>query len=176
MLWEPEGVTPRPTGVKIIVLAATALLALPLAACGDDDSSAQAQDDPAGLSLDDLSGKVYATATVDGHPLVDETVVRLGFTDDQVSVDAGCNHMTGTAALDGDRLTVSNLRGTEIGCEQDRADQDTWISGFLTGGPTLSLDGDTLTLTEGDVSMALAGQAVDPTPTGDSGDIATSNG
>lgn len=170
--------TPRPIGVKTIALAATALLALSfsLSSCGDADSSSRADDKPAGLSLDDLSGKVFATSTVDGHTLVDETVVRIGFADGQVSVDAGCNHMTGTAALDGDRLTVRNLAGTEIGCEQDRADQDAWISAFLTGGPTVALAGDTLTLTKGDVSMALAGQVVQDTPSGDPGDTVTSNG
>lgn len=168
--------TPRPTGVKTFALAAAAALVLSLSACGDGDSSAEADDEPAAFSLGDLSGKQYATATVEGHPLVDETVVRIGFLDDQVSVDAGCNHMTGTASIEGDRLVVSDLMGTEIGCEQDRADQDVWISGFLTDGPTASLDGDTLTLTDGDVTMALAGQVVDPAPTGDPGDTVTSNG
>jgi heat shock protein HslJ len=162
--------------VKTIALAAAALLVLSLSACGDGDSSATAEDEPAGLSLHDLSGRVFATSQVDGHALVDETVVRIGFTDGQVSVDAGCNHMTGTAAIDGDHLTVSNLAGTEIGCEQDRADQDAWISAFMSNGPTLSLDGDTLTLAAGDVSMALAEQAVDDTGAGDPGDTVTSNG
>jgi heat shock protein HslJ len=175
-VWEPDGVTPRPTGVKTIALAVAALLALTLSACGDGDSSAQADDKPAAFSLDDLSGRVFATSQVDGHALVDETVVRVGFTAGQVSVDAGCNHMTGTAALEGDQLTVSNLAGTEIGCAQDRADQDAWISDFLTSGPTVSLDGDTLTLAAGDVSMALAEQAVDDTPTGDSDGAVTNNG
>jgi heat shock protein HslJ len=169
-------VTPRPTGVKTIALAAAALLALTLSACGDGDSSAQADDKPAALSLDDLSGRVFATSQIDGHDLVDETVVRVGFTDGQVSVDAGCNHMTGAAALEGDQLTVSNLAGTEIGCEQDRADQDAWIADFLASGPTLSLDGATLTLAAGDVSMALAEQAVDKAPTGDPDTAVSNNG
>lgn len=176
MLWEPEGVTSRPIGVKTIALAAAALLVLTLSACGDGDSSAQAKDGPPGLSLDDLSGRVFATSQVDGHALVDETIVRVGFTHGQVSVDAGCNHMTGTAALDGDELTVTNLAGTEIGCEKARADQDAWISAFITSGPTLSLDGSTLTLAAGDVSMALAEQAADDTSTGDSDGIVSNNG
>jgi heat shock protein HslJ len=171
-------VTPRPTGVKTIALAAAALLALTLSACGDGDSSsaAQADDKPAAFSLDNLSGRVFATSQVAGHALVDETVVRVGFTDGQISVDAGCNHLTGKAALQGNHLTVTNLAGTEIGCEKDRADQDTWIAGFLTSGPTLSLEGATLTLAAGDVSMALAEQAVDDTSTGDPETTVTNNG
>lgn len=176
--------TIRPIGVKktttLGALAAAALLVLAVGGCGDGDSSSRAEDPPAatGLSLDDLDGKVFATAQVDGHALVDETVVRIGFADGQVSVDAGCNHMTGGVSLDGDRLKVSNLAGTEIGCEQDRADQDAWVASFLTDGPTAALDGDTLTLTGGDVSMALAAQAVDDASSdgGDPDGTVTDNG
>lgn len=172
--------TSRPIGVKTLALAAATLLALTLSGCGDEDSSPGTGDDaPAatGTSLADLDGQQFATAQVDGHQLVDETVVRLAFAGDQISVDAGCNHMTGVAAIDGDTLTVTNLAGTEIGCEQDRADQDAWITAFLADGPTVALDGDTLTLTEGDVTMALAGQPVEvPSGDGDPGDTVTSNG
>ncbi|KAA1415911.1 META domain-containing protein [Nocardioides humilatus] len=169
--------TRRPTPVKTISLAAAALLVLTLAGCGDEDSSPEAHDDPAstGLTLDDLDGNGYATAQVSGHMLVDETVVRLGFDGTQIAVDAGCNHLFGTLALDGDTLDVSNMGGTEIGCEQDRADQDAWIVDFLTSGPTIALDGDTLTLTAGDVSMALALQAPTDVSSGDPDDTVTSN-
>lgn len=166
--------TLRPIGVKTILLAIAGLLAVTLSACGDDDP-AVARDEGAALSIDDFDGQVFATAQVAGHRLVDETVIRLGFAGDQLSVEAGCNHMTGAVSLDGGRLRVSNLVSTEIGCEKDRADQDAWIAGFLTSGPTVALDGDTLTLAEGKVSMALAALPAADTPSGDPGDTVTSN-
>lgn len=159
--------TQRPIGVKTILLAVAAIIAMTLSGCGDEAPTQAADEGPAGLSVDDLDGRVFATAQVDGHALVDETVVRLAFDGDELSVDAGCNHLTGTVAVEGDRLDVSNLGGTEIGCTKDRAAQDEWIADFLTHSPTVALDDGTLTLTGGDVVMALAAQTVPDEPTGD---------
>jgi len=161
-------VTQRPIGVKTILLALAALLALTLSACGDEDSTPTAQDEPAALSLDDLDGRVFASVRVDGHRLIDDTRIQLGFDGDQVSADAGCNHLSGTVAVDGDTLTASNVGGTEMGCPDGRNDQDVWLSQFLTAGPDAVLAGDTLTLTGGEVVIELVEQDVpDQTTPGD---------
>jgi heat shock protein HslJ len=158
----------RPIGVKAILLATAALLALTLPSCGDEDPDATAKDEPAAtLSLDDLHGRTFASVQVAGHRLVDDTQIRLGFENDQLSADAGCNHLFGTVAVDGDTLTASDIGGTEMGCPDGRNDQDAWVAEFLGAGPTAVLDGDTLTLTQGDVVIELVELDVPEQPTGD---------
>ena len=40
------------------------------------------------------------------------------------------------------------MGSTEMACEPPLMAQDQWLSNFLTSGPTYTLDGDTLTLTQ----------------------------
>ncbi len=159
--------TRRPIGVKSILLAMTAALALSLSACGDDDSTQTATDDPAVLSLDDLDGRVFASVRVDGHQLIDDTRIRLGFSGADLSADAGCNHLFGTAALDGDTLTVSDMGGTEMGCPDGGNDQDAWLVEFLGAGATAVVSDGTLTLTGDDVVVELEEQDVPDQSGGD---------
>lgn len=165
----------RPIGVKTTLLAATALLALTLSACGDEDPTTMADDPPAAtLSLADLDGRSFASVRVDGHQLVDDTRILLGFKGEELSADAGCNHLFGTVALEGDTLTATDMGGTEMGCPDGRNDQDAWVVEFLGSGPAAELDGDTLTLTQGRVVVELVEQDVPEAPTGDP-DQPTSN-
>lgn len=167
--------TRRPIGVKTILLALAAVMAMTFSSCGDEKPTTMADDEPAAeLSLDDLDGRVFASVRVDGHRLVADTRIRLGFDGDQLSADAGCNHMSGAAALDDDTLTVRNLAGTEMGCPDGRNDQDAWLGTFLGGGPSVDLAEDTLTLTGGDVVIELVELEVAEPPMGDP-DEPTSN-
>ncbi|WP_183092593.1 META domain-containing protein [Nocardioides stalactiti] len=157
----------RPTAVKTILLATAALLALTMSSCGDDDEpTTMARDDGAAgsTSLDDLDGRAFASVRVDGHRLVDGTQVRLAFDGDALSADAGCNHLFGTIAVADERLTATDMGGTEMGCPDGRNDQDAWLTTFLGDGPTVALDGDTLVLTGGDVVLELVEQDVPDEP------------
>ncbi|KAA1429372.1 META domain-containing protein [Nocardioides antri] len=159
----------RPIGVKTILMVTAALLTVTLTGCGGDDGDAAitARDDQAAaLSLDDLDGRTFASVRVDGHQLVDDTRIQIGFAGDDISVNAGCNHLFGTVALNGDRLEVGTMGGTEMGCPDGRNDQDAWISQFLSAGPDVGLDGDTLTLTGSDVVIELVEVQVPEAPTG----------
>ncbi len=176
-MWEPDGVTRRPIGVKTILSALSVVLALAVSACGDDDAPATATDDRAALSLDDLDGRVFASARVEGRRLVDGTRVRLGFDGDELSADAGCNHLFGSAALEGDTLVVSGMGGTEMGCPQVLHDQDAWLTGFLDAGATVTLTDDLLTLTGGNVVVELEEQDVpDPSGGGDPDEPVSNDG
>ena len=166
--------TGRPIGVKTILTALAAVLALSLSACGDDDPTPTATDDEAGLSLEDLDGRLFASVRVDGHQLVDGTQVRLGFEGTDVSADAGCNHLFGTAAVEGDTLTVTDMGGTEMGCPDGRNDQDAWLTTFLGAGTTAALTENTLTLTGGGVVIELEEQDV-PDQDGEDPDQPTSD-
>lgn len=112
-------------------------------------------------------GRTFLSASVTEEgkprPLVAGTRIRLAFRDGTVGTDAGCNQFGGDARLDGDRLVVTNLGGTEMGCDQALMDQDEWLTEFLGSRPALRLDGDALTLTAGSTVVQFSDRrVVDP--------------
>ncbi|MQA62226.1 MAG: META domain-containing protein [Actinophytocola sp.] len=114
----------------------------------------------AGLPADRTFLSTSVTEDGKDRPLVRGTRIRLTIDNERLSVDAGCNSLSGNARLDGDRLVVDNMGGTEMGCEPELADQDSWLSGFLTGGPSWRLEGDTLRLTMGGTTIELLDRPV----------------
>jgi heat shock protein HslJ len=140
-------------------MASAAVLgaAVLLAGCGSSPDATPGTD---GLAWDDLSGRTFVSTQVrfGGEPttLVADTVVRLTFGADGISASAGCNTMGGDAHLDGDRLVVDGgLSMTEMGCPEPRMDQDSWLADVLSSSPALSLDGDRLSVTGTDDSLAM---------------------
>ena len=80
----------------------------------------------------------------DGRYVLDTTQQgRVSFT--------GCNGGSGSASVDGERLVVGDIASTEMACvDADGAALmafDTWMTTFLSSGPTISVDGNRLTLT-----------------------------
>jgi heat shock protein HslJ len=152
----------RPTILWFV--ACLALLAL--TACGDDSADATGGGDdnsgsPDGAGDDlgqTLVGREYVSTSVtkggEAYPLVPGTQVRLGFGTDQITAQAGCNTLSGTASWDGATLVVENLGGTEMGCGEALMAQDSWLAGILTSSPTVSADGDKLTLDSGDYRLS----------------------
>jgi heat shock protein HslJ len=112
-----------------------------------------------------LNGRTFLSTAVtdDGAPrrLVPGTRVRLTFTGDGVTAQAGCNTMSGSARLDGGRLVVpDSLAMTEMGCPPGLAEQDQWLAALLAAGPRVSLDGDRLVLTHGGTAVRLLDRTV----------------
>jgi heat shock protein HslJ len=135
--------------------AGVVLTAAVVAGCGDSGSSdGSASTGPATSA--DLAGRTFVSTGVTqaGQPydLVKGSRITVSFDDGRVSANAGCNSMSGGASLDGGILTVDSggLATTEMACDQPLMDQDTWLSGVLTSGPTVTLDADRLTLASGD--------------------------
>jgi heat shock protein HslJ len=100
--------------------------------------------------------------TEDGadRPLVDGTRIRLGFTDGQLSASAGCNTMGGPYRIDDGLLVVEGGGMTEMGCDEERHAQDDWLFEFLGSPPAIAQEGPKLTLTSGDVVIALEDREV----------------
>lgn len=151
--------TPR----TVLVLVAAAGLAL--AACGSDGPDASGS--PAGDGGDDggggdvptaaeLDNRAFESTSVEGHELVDGTTISLLFEANLIAVRAGCNGMSGGFTFDEDALVVEQLAMTMMACDQPLMDQDAWVNEFLMGLPTVSLDGDTLTLTGTDATITFA--------------------
>ena len=140
-------------------LTATVLAsALFLGACGDDETVTDGGDDSGEGSTTIVDREFWSTdVVVDGEPfdLVPGTRISLRFGADSVSAGAGCNNIGGDYTLDGDTLVVGDMFTTEMGCDPERHAQDDLVIRFLSAGPTVALDGDTLTLTAGDDTITL---------------------
>ena len=127
----------------LILLALTACSAVP----------AQAFDGTEWLST---------AVTEDGadRPLVAGTRVRLSFADGELAASAGCNTMGGAYRIEEGRLVVEGGGMTEMGCDDERHAQDDWLFGFLGSTPAIAQSDDKLTLTSGDVVIALQDREV----------------
>ena len=104
-----------------------------------------------------------STAVSDGgqpRELVAGTRIRLVFGDRHLRADAGCNQLAWQVGVNGDRLVLTGASATEMGCSPERLAQDTWLSTFLSAGPTWQLDGDNLTLRTGGSEIRLVDRRV----------------
>ncbi|MGY6499500.1 MAG: META domain-containing protein [Acidimicrobiales bacterium] len=132
-------------------VAALALV-LVLAACSDDDTT---------IATDDsLRDRTFLSVSVseDGvdRSLVADTRIRLAFEEDRISAHAGCNQLFGqVTSLDDGVLSISEMGGTEMGCDPALHDQDEWLMSFLQSSPRWTLDGTTLTLSDGTTTIDL---------------------
>jgi heat shock protein HslJ len=104
-------------------------------------------------------GRTFLSASA-SRQLVAGTRIELRFGDGKLSVQAGCNHMSGDARIDRDRLRVDEMEMTEMGCDPPRHDQDSWVSTFLQAGPTVQLSGPDLVLDGGGIRIAFVDREV----------------
>lgn len=94
---------------------------------------------------------------MDGWQLVEGSTVRVSFGDDgTVSAVAGCNTIFGGATWDDGTLAFEGQPArSNMACDDDLMGQDDWLSGFLTGRPSVVLEDRTLTLDDGEVTVIL---------------------
>jgi heat shock protein HslJ len=150
--------------MAVIRVVAVLLAAALLGGCGHDAPSANPSASPTPAWP---KGHSYtSTAVTDGgrdKPLVAGTSIVVHFRDPgEVSVEAGCNELTVSGRLDGDRIVPKNFGATAKGCSAELLAQDAWIQHFFTDGPTLRLAGTVLTLTAGALQVRLADNADRP--------------
>jgi heat shock protein HslJ len=153
---------------SLIALLAVATAGMfTLASCGDPSvEPATSPTDPGSTTIDTtpsttpsttpapsgdlaalLAGKAYLSQSTTGITLAPGAVLRISFEDGRISVSGGCNGMGGDVTFDGDTMTVGPMMMTQMACDQPLMDQDSAVQAFLTAGTTVSVDGDTLTLT-----------------------------
>jgi len=137
-----------------LTISLLALAALALAACGSDETTDEvdAGDVPTAADLDN---REFVSTEVDGYDLVEGTEITLGFEADSMVATAGCNTMSGAFGLDENALSAGPFAMTMMACDEALMDQDTWLSEFLGGAPFIALDGNSLRLTGGDVTITL---------------------
>lgn len=112
-----------------------------------------------------LDGRTFLSVSVTKagveRPLVPGTRIRLTFAENgQLGVAAGCNTLGATYRLDAGILRTSGGAMTEIGCAQPAQAQDEWVFAFILSGPTATLNGNELMLTQGDLVGRFVDRAV----------------
>ncbi|HZB41545.1 MAG TPA: META domain-containing protein [Ilumatobacter sp.] len=110
---------------------------------------------PSGELAVAIESREFVSSHVEGYELVEGSQIRLTF-GDWLAASGGCNYLDFTWSLDGDRLVIPEWGTTDMACEPAALmDQDDWLLSFLTTGPTVALEGDTLTLTGDDAVITL---------------------
>jgi heat shock protein HslJ len=137
--------------LPLLAIAAIATIAV-IEACSSSGAAPSAS--PAGLD-----GHTYLSTDVQGAILAPGTSIRLTFADGSLNASGGCNMMGGTYSIDGDRLQTSQMFMTEMACDDARQRQDEWLARFL-GAVTFTLDGHTLTMTDGTIRLTLVDKEV----------------
>lgn len=140
---------------RMAVLVATMLSMI--VACGDDGGGDSPADTPPSVTLDGSSW------IVERGTLVNETFTPIGVQIPTFAVDGdratgstGCNSYDATISLTTQGvLAVSDLSVTEIGCEPAVMDVEAKMLGVLSSVDRIELDGDRLTLSNGDGSATL---------------------
>jgi heat shock protein HslJ len=133
-------------------------LLLGLGGCGDSEDTASESPSSSGgeVSQSELDGRTYEATSVEGHELVVGTTLTVAFEGDTLAVQAGCNTMAGAYALDGGTLQWSGDPGsTLMGCSEELAAQDQWLTELFTTGVSASLTESAATLASGDVTIEL---------------------
>jgi len=144
------------TNLRLLAVSLSfAVLGVVLLSCGDR-GGADATGPRDGDQKLDIT-YVVTGVTDGGQPraLVKGSEIRLRFEDGRLGISAGCNSMGGTYALDGTRLTVSDLSMTEMGCDAPLMEQDTWVAG-LFGRAVQLTTGANASLISGEVVLTLA--------------------
>ena len=137
-------------------MLASAVLAVTVAACGDDDDDTSSDAEPASAeTLEGTSWSITSLETAEGteEPPEDAT---LSFEADMVSVATGCNSGGGPVTIEGDTITFGQLVTTLIGCPPDLQAWEDALLGFLEGEATFEESGDELVLTKDDSTLSLA--------------------
>lgn len=128
-----------------IAVGLVAGLAL-LGACGDDDTAASPP------TAADLDGRTFVATEIEGHDIVEGSEIMITFDAGAVVVQAGCNTQRTDYTVDDTGVLEANaaMVSTMMACDDALMAQDQLVADIVTAGPTLSLDGDTLTIDGGD--------------------------
>lgn len=114
----------------------------------------------------DLAGRSFVVTEVDDprRDVVPGSTIRLDFTGDSISVQAGCNNIGGAYEVVDATLVVDQLAGTERGCDPPLMAQDAWVTAFLAARPGVALEGQDLALATGGTTLRLGEQVLDTPP------------
>jgi heat shock protein HslJ len=161
--------------------AVVVVAAFVLAACGSSDSGSDAttttkakgegststspstSTTKAANGAGELDGQSFIATGIEGYEPVADSDLTVTFEDGQMAVNGGCNTLgSGYTFDDGTLKWDGEPRATMMGCSEELMAQDTWLTALFTKGVDATLDGDTLTLTQDDVTITLTAVADAP--------------
>jgi heat shock protein HslJ len=114
--------------------ALVAILPLALSAC----AAASAGGNSA------LTDSIWRFSTIDGATPVSDKAT-LEFHSDRLGANVGCNGMGGPWRIEGARLIAGPMISTQMWCDKVM-DQERAVSALLSGGPELTVNGNSMTL------------------------------
>ncbi|WP_162907030.1 META domain-containing protein [Allorhizocola rhizosphaerae] len=121
-------------------------------------------------SVGQIPAGAYEVVDIVGvnQPAVNGAQIKLTFGPETLTADTGCNTLTGRTRLDGDRLTVSDLRTTDLPCAEPFVSVQQWLAAFFEDQATVAFDKSQLTLATAQTTIRLRStrQAVPGTPPG----------
>lgn len=106
-----------------------------------------------------LDGRTFLGTSSTGRVLVAGSQVRIEFKAGTLGASGGCNSLGGAYRIVDGTIVADQLMTTEMACDRPLMDQDAWLAELLSGA-TFVLDGNTLTLTKGSVTLTLTDRAV----------------
>jgi len=110
---------------------------------------------------DDLDGTAWRAVEIAGRPVLAGVDATIGFSGGEVSGSSSCNSYTGTyeassgGAYGGaPTLSITNVGGTEMACEEPVMDQEARFVAALLNATTYRLDSGRLELYEDETLVA----------------------
>lgn len=89
-------------------------------------------------------------------PVVADVEAGLTFNEDgTVTGNAGCNGLGGSYTVEGDQVIFSEVVSTLMACDDPRMEQEDAVVQVLNGTATFKIEGNTLTLTNNDITLVL---------------------
>lgn len=132
------------------------LLLYPITACTSDDS-------PTKETMAQLNGQSYLLQSAVGYTPAGGSLIRLNFKGTELGFSGDCNSFSVTYSMSGNVLVLHGMSSTSMGCSADLMVQDDWLANFFDSRPSLTMDGNTLVLTSGNVVLTfLAREIADP--------------
>jgi len=144
--------TSRAASAALALLAAAALTA-----CAGTTGRAAAYGLAVTPDLSELAGHPWVADNIldPDRDLAPGSQITMRFTSDSLSADAGCNPLRGAASVDDSELVVADLASGLKACDEQLAEQDQWLSTFLTQRPTIERLDDDLWLSREDTTIHL---------------------
>ena len=136
-----------------------------LFACGDksNDTSAPSDTDDTSTTADGYSfeGMDFVFQSGEGFRLIGDRF-SLSFTEDprEMNFSAGCNNHGGEYEVVDGVFEMAGMYATEMGCETELMEQDSFLATFFTSGPMIDHDGDTLTFTMAETTLVFVDENV----------------
>lgn len=142
-----------------LLTAAMCLLLLSACGSGSDGESGSGSPSPSTSPATEIPNATYVSTEVTGHELVAGTAITVAIDDGTLSVVAGCNTQFAAYELSAGTLRWTGQAATTLmACSPELTEQDQWLAGLFTAGLEASLEGTTLTLTDGEVTMVLTSE------------------